>query len=244
MNKNPPGGLIETIKTVFYAILIALLVRAAAFEPFNIPSGSMIPTLLIGDYLFVSKYSYGYSRYSLPLSLPLIPGRIFRSDPKQGDVAVFKLPSDTSLDYIKRVIGVPGDRIQMIGGILHINGVPVRRERVEDFIGTCSGSNPMMFTRYTETLPNGVRHSVIELTDSGENDNTREFLVPTDHFFMMGDNRDCSNDSRVDVKYVPIRNFVGRAEVMFFSTDGSARFWQVWKWPWALRYARFFQGVH
>ncbi|MBF0093261.1 MAG: signal peptidase I [Alphaproteobacteria bacterium] len=243
MRKSHSGGMIDTIKTVFYAVLIALLVRTIAFEPFNIPSGSMIPTLLIGDYLFVSKYSYGYSRYSLPFGLPLIPGRLFQSEPEQGDVAVFALPSDTSLDYIKRVIGLPGDRVQMIGGHLHINGKPVRRERTGDFVGECS-NNIAMFSRFTETLPNGVRHTIIELTDSGPYDDTREYVVPEGHYFMMGDNRDCSNDSRADVGYVPIRNFVGRAEVLFFSKDDSARFWEIWKWPLALRYSRFFQGVH
>src|SRR5499426_58150 len=148
-------GLTETVKVVIQAILIALVIRTLLFQPFNIPSGSMKGTLLVGDYLFVSQFSYGYSRYSLPFSLPLFSGRIFASSPQRGDVVVFRLPRDPSVDYIKRVIGLPGDRIQMIDGLLHINGVPVKRERVGDFIDDETGA---AVRRWRETLPNGVSY--------------------------------------------------------------------------------------
>src|SRR5579885_1050299 len=155
------GGIVETVKTIVYAVLIALVVRTVAYEPFNIPSGSMVPTLLVGDYLFVSKFSYGYSRYSLPFGLPLFSGRIylpFSHTPERGDVAVFKLPTDPSTDYIKRIVGLPGDHIQMKGGVLWINGQPVKRERVADYVD----ENGQLITRYIETLPNGVSHPILE----------------------------------------------------------------------------------
>jgi signal peptidase I len=246
MKSKHAGGIVETVRTVVYAILIALFVRTVAYEPFNIPSGSMIPTLLIGDYLFVSKFSYGYSRYSMPLGLPLFSGRIFASPPKRGDVAVFKLPRDNETDYIKRVIGIPGDRIQMKDGRLYINDVMVKRDRIEDYIDG-DGPFPQRRFQYIETLPNGVRHRIIEISDNGPLDNTDVFTVPPDHYFMMGDNRDNSSDSRDPgggVGYVPAENFVGRAEFLFFSTDGSAHFWEVWKWPFAIRYGRPFEGIH
>ena len=165
--KKKPGGGWETIKTVIYAVLIALVVRTFAYEPFNIPSGSMIPTLLVGDYLFVSKFSYGYSRYSLPLSLPVIGERVLFTEPERGDVAVFKLPSDPSIDYIKRIVGLPGDRIQVRGGILHINGAPVKRERIEDYVYRDETGRELRAARFVETLPNGRSHPIIEMTDSG-----------------------------------------------------------------------------
>ncbi len=238
------GGFWETVKTIVYAGAIALLVRTFAFEPFNIPSGSMIPTLLVGDYLFVSKYSYGYSKHSLPFSLPLIKGRALAGEPKRGDVAVFKLPSDNKTDYIKRIVGLPGDRMQMKGGILHVNGEPVRRERVADYVAR-DGGNTSRMAQYTETLPNGCQHPVIEMTDQGRLDETDVYSVPEGHYFMMGDNRDNSLDSRVltHVGYVPFENLVGRAEFIFFSTDGTAGLLEPWKWPMALRYSRFFRGI-
>jgi signal peptidase I len=243
MAKKERGGVGETVRTIIYAVLIALGVRTLAFEPFNIPSGSMIPTLLIGDYLFVSKFSYGYSRETIAFGLPLFDGRIFGSDPERGDVAVFKLPTDTSVDYIKRVIGLPGDRIQMKNGVLNINGEPVERKRIEDYTGTCSGGVEV-FQQYIETLPNGVTHRIIERSDAGGLDNTQLYEVPANHYFMMGDNRDCSQDSRVLslVGYVPEENFVGRAEVLWFSLE-DASFWEFWKWPFALRLSRMFTGV-
>src|ERR1700743_2146901 len=160
------SGLGETIRVVIHALLIALVIRTFLFQPFNIPSGSMKATLLVGDYLFVSKYSYGYSHYSLPLSPPIFSGRIFGREPNRGDVVVFRLPKDDTTDYIKRVIGLPGDRIQMIDGLLHINGEPVKRERVADFIDDENGS-PERVRRWRETLPNGVSYQTLDLQDNG-----------------------------------------------------------------------------
>ena len=232
------------MKTVVYAGLIAVAIRTVAFEPFNIPSGSMIPTLLVGDYLFVSKYSYGSSRFSMPFSPNLFEGRIFGRLPNRGDVAVFKLPRDTSQDYIKRIIGLPGDRIQVKGGILHINGQAVRREYLGPY--TVEGDGPRMTVReFREILPNGVSHDIIEQSDDGPLDNTQEFRVPEGYLFAMGDNRDNSLDSRVQsaVGFVPVENLVGRAEFIFFSVDGSAAWWQVWGWPGAIRWSRLFSAV-
>jgi signal peptidase I len=246
MSRKASGGWAETVKTVVYAILIAVVVRTVAFEPFNIPSGSMIPTLLIGDYLFVSKYSYGYSRYSLPFGLPLIPGRIFQSMPERGDVAVFKLPRDNKTDYIKRIVGLPGDRIQVKAGILYINDQPVKRDRIEDLVLRDGFGNEQRFFQYTETLPNNRKHRIIEMSDrQAGTDDTPVYQVPTGHVFAMGDNRDNSQDSRflTQVGYVPVENLVGRAEILFFSTDGSASWWEFWRWPFAVRYDRLFQGI-
>lgn len=244
-NKN--YGFKETIKTVVYAVVIAVAVRTVAFEPFNIPSGSMIPTLLVGDYLFVSKYSYGYSRHSLPFGLNIIPGRVLFSEPERGDVAVFKLPTDTSTDYIKRIVGLPGDKIQMIRGRLHINGAMVKR--VPDGYVQISNrfGRPATIARFLETLPNGKVHPILEISDQGPLDNTDVYEVPAGHYFAMGDNRDNSQDSRVlsEVGFIPRDNLVGRAEILFFSTNGSARIWEIWKWHTAIssRLKRFFQSI-
>ncbi len=240
------GGVVELVKTVVIALVIAFGIRTIAFEPFNIPSGSMEPTLLIGDYLFVSKFSYGYSTYSLPYGIHLFSGRIFGRQPTRGDVVVFKLPRDPQVDYIKRIIGLPGDRIQVKNGILNINGEPVKRERVEDFVNTDNGVMTRI-PQYIETLPNGVRHPILEMTDDGPLDNTGVYVVPPDHYFAMGDNRDNSLDSRVQgstgVGYVPAENLVGHAEILFFSTDGSAAWYEFWKWPAAMRFSRFFTVI-
>lgn len=243
MSNKKPGGIGETIRTVVYAVVVALLVRTVAFEPFNIPSGSMIPHLLIGDYLFVSKYSYGYSRFSLPFGGPAFEGRVLETAPERGDIAVFKFPRDTSIDYIKRVIGLPGDRVQMKAGRLFLNGVEVPRERIEDYVYVDPRGNVLRFAQYMETLPEGIRHRIVEVTDHGPYDDTPEYTVPAGHYFMMGDNRDNSADSRADVGFVPLDNFVGRAEVLFFSTNGSARIWELWKWPSAIRWDRLFNSL-
>ena len=238
--------LTELVKTILYAGAIALTLRIFLFQPFNIPSGSMVPNLLIGDYLFVSKYAYGYSRHSFPFSIGPIPDRILASEPKRGDVAVFKYPLDGRTDYIKRVIGLPGDRVQMVGGVLYINGAEAPRERVEDEIVTDSRGMVYRIPRYRETLPNGVSYIVREQNDDrGDRDNTVAFVVPEGSYFMMGDNRDNSTDSRDPrVGYVPFENFVGRAERLFFSANGEkAQFWQVWKWPFAIRYGRILDPV-
>jgi signal peptidase I len=243
---------IETVKTVVYAVLIALVVRTVLIEPFNIPSRSMLPTLLVGDYLFVSKYSYGYSRYSFSLFGISIPfglggdfGRIVGHGPQRGDVAVFKLPRDNKTDYIKRVVGLPGDRIQMRDGILNINGEPVKRQPVGDYMDDRGDGQFVRYHQYMETLPNGVTHRILERSDEEALDNTGVYLVPPGHYFAMGDNRDNSLDSRVPsaVGYVPAENFVGRAEFLFFSIDENTHWWEFWKWPAAIRFGRFFTAV-
>jgi signal peptidase I len=233
---------LETVKTVVYALLIALVIRTFLFQPFNIPSGSMENTLLIGDYLFVEKYAYGYSRYSFPFGLAPIPGRIFESVPKRGDVIVFKLPRDDSTDYIKRLIGLPGDRIQMINDRLYINEKIVPEKRVADYVENIDGFEHHV-PRYKETLPNGETHYILDRDPDGPADNTDVYIVPPGHYFMMGDNRDNSDDSRAGVGYVPAANLVGKAEFIFFSTNGTARFWEFWKWPWTVRYERLFTVI-
>jgi len=244
-SQKKSSGFWETVKTIVYAVLIAIVVRTVAYEPFNIPSGSMEPTLLVGDYLFVSKFSYGYSRYSLPYSLPLFEGRLFFDEPERGDVAVFKLPTDNRTDYIKRIIGLPGDRIQVRGGLLHINGQPVQRRRVDDYVAATPWGTTRRMAQFVETLPNGREHLVLERSDSAELDNTGVYEVPPGHYFAMGDNRDNSQDSRVlsKVGFVPVQNLVGRAEFLFFSTNGAAELWEVWNWPFAIRFGRFFRAV-
>jgi signal peptidase I len=243
--KRKAGGFAETVRVVFHALIIALVIRTFLFQPFNIPSGSMIPTLLIGDYLFVSKYSYGYSHYSLPFSPPIFSGRIFGSEPNRGDVVVFRLPKDDSVDYIKRVIGLPGDRIQMVGGVLHINGQAVKRERIADYVTDEDGTGPKRIKRWRETLPNGVSYTTLDLVENGFYDNTPVYTVPAGQFFMMGDNRDNSTDSRVlsQVGYVPFDNIIGRAQIIFFSIGEGEYAWQVWRWPWAVRWGRLFTIV-
>jgi len=239
----------EVIKTILYALLIAGGVRTAAAQPFNIPSESMQGTLLVGDYLFVSKASYGYSRYSLPWGylLPSLHGRILASPPQRGDVIVFKTPADNKTDYIKRLIGIPGDRIQIKDGTLYINDTPVPKLPVEPFVEDRAGDRREV-AQYRETLPNGVSYNVLDREPYGYLDNTDVFVVPEDHYFLMGDNRDNSLDSRVPVSaggvgYVPFENLVGKAEVLFFSVDDSTSWWEVWKWPFAIRYGRLGHSI-
>jgi signal peptidase I len=215
------GGLI-LLSVVLLGLLLSLpiLIRTFLFQPFNLPSGSMIPTFLVGDYLFVSKYAYGYSRYTWPFSSEPFQGRIWGAEPARGDVVAFLLPKDTATVYIKRVVGLPGDRIQMIQGLLHINGVPVARERLPDFVGNepC-GTGASNTRRWRETLPNGVSHETLDCVDNGFYDNTNVFTVPAGRYFMLGDNRDNSTDSRVlsAMGYVPLENIIGRAAMIFFS---------------------------
>ena len=233
----------DNVKTLGIAIAIALSFRSILFEPFNIPSGSMIPTLLVGDYLFVSKYSYGYSQYSFPFGVIPIEGRLVGDEPERGDVAVFRLPSNTSIDYIKRVIGLPGDSIQLKGGQLYVNGEKLERRMV----GTKTislGYREAKVTAYEETMANGKSYIIHELSDNDRMDNTGLYQVPEGHYFMMGDNRDQSKDSRfLDVGTVPFENLIGRAEFIFFSVDQSARLWEIWKWPLAIRFGRIANGI-
>lgn len=236
----------ETLKTIFFAGLIALGIRSVAIEPFSIPSGSMIPTLLVGDYLFVSKSTYGYSRYSFPLAAVPFMGRILPHAAKRGDIVVFRKPHNENIDYIKRVIGLPGDTIQVKDGRLYINDKMVKREFIGDYDSISMPENKMVtYKRYREDLPDGHTHEIIEKSDHEYLDNTDVFTVPEGHYFMMGDNRDGSQDSRVmsEVGYVPFENFVGRAENLFFSVDESAQIWEFWKWPTSLRFKRFFQKL-
>jgi signal peptidase I len=243
--KRKEGGFSETIRVVFHALIIALVIRTFFFQPFNIPSGSMKATLLVGDYLFVSKYSYGYSHFSLPLSPPIFSGRVPGNwKPQRGDVVVFRLPKDTSTDYIKRVIGLPGDKIQVIDGVVNINGVPVKRERAPDFIETEEGARETPVKRWKETLDNGVSFYTLDLVDNGFADNTQVYTVPPGNYFMMGDNRDNSTDSRFSqVGFVPLENIVGKAQLIFFSVYDGERAWEFWRWPFSVRWNRLFTIV-
>ncbi len=247
MAAHKKSSLFETVKTLVYAIIIALGIRTIAFEPFNIPSGSMIPTLLVGDYLFVAKFSYGYSRHSLPLSQPAFAGRVMFHEPDRGDVVVFKLPRDHKTDYIKRIVGLPGDTIQVREGSLYINGEMVKRERIEDYVERDRFGNETRIPQYIETLPNGRTHRIVELSDFGSLDNTMVYTVPEGHYFAMGDNRDNSLDSRmptaVGVGFVPAENLVGRAEVLFLSVNGNAQLWEVWRWFDGIRFSRLLRSI-
>ena len=243
MSKRKPEGKFEFIKTIVIAGALALGFRSLLFEPFNIPSGSMIPTLLVGDYLFVSKYSYGYSRYSFPFGMAPFDGRVFETPPERGDVAVFRQPQNESVAFIKRIVGLPGDRIQVTDGVLRINDVAVNRVR-KGFATASDGYNVIRFAVYQETLPNGKSYLIQERSDDDVLDNTNVFLVPEGHYFMMGDNRDNSRDSRTtSVGMVPAENLIGRAERLFFSHNSSAHLWEIWKWPFAIRYGRLGDGI-
>jgi signal peptidase I len=254
----------ELAKTVFFAFLVAMTLRTFIYSPFNIPSESMMPTLLTGDYLFVAKYPYGYSEHSFPFSAaPAMNGRIFERQPKPGDVVVFKTPSDNRTDYIKRLIGMPGDIVQVREGMLYINGVAVKRERMSDLVldqAPYSGCKPWFeqrgqdgvvrchFPRFRETLTNGISYETLDTIDGGPGDNTQAFVVPQGHYFVMGDNRDNSQDSRFPVLaggvgFVPAENLVGRADVLFFSTDGSANLLLPWTWFSAARWQRLFETL-
>ncbi|HOV03753.1 MAG TPA: signal peptidase I [Kaistiaceae bacterium] len=254
--KANEGGFLETLKVIFHALLLALVVRTFFYQPFNIPSGSMKDTLLIGDYLFVSKYAYGYSRFSFPFSPNLFDGRVWASEPERGDIVVFKLPRDGSTDYIKRLIGLPGDKVQMIEGRLLLNGQLVQREpAAQPVVSKNRYGRPEPMPTYVETLPGDapgappVKHLIIESEgDHGFSDNTVVYEVPPDHYFMMGDNRDNSTDSRIPaadggVGFVPYENLVGRGEMIFFSINEDSAAWQVWNWPWTVRWNRLFSRV-
>ncbi len=233
----------ETIKTIVYAIVIAMLIRSFIFEPFKIPSGSMYPTLYIGDYLFVSKYTYGYSNHSFPLSPPLFNGRIWEDEPKRGDVVVFRSPRDNKIDFIKRVVGLPGDKISLKKGRLYINGKIMPRERIEDFVIRDENGSAERFKQYIETLEGGVKHPILEISDHEMVDNYEEVTVPQGHLFMMGDNRDKSDDSRLNVGFVPKENLVGKARFLFYSHNNHGAWYTPWTWPKKIRWERLFDKI-
>jgi signal peptidase I len=237
------SGLWENIKVIIQALILATVIRTVLFQPFTIPSGSMMPTLLVGDYIFVNKFAYGFSKYSLPFSLDLFEGRIFKREPQRGDVVVFRYPPNPSIDYIKRLVGLPGDHIQVTNGVLFINGKPVPKVPDGTFNSDYRNDPGHAIPVFRETLDDGRTYDTLDETQFSPGDNTREFIVPPDHYFMMGDNRDNSADSRFDVGFVPAENLVGRASVIFFSLGNDTPFSQIWKWPANIRLDRFFKAV-
>lgn len=239
--------IIKEIKGLFWALVFALLIRTFLFQPFNIPSASMYPTLMVGDYIFVTKYSYGFSKYSLPFAPNLFSGRILENrQPTLGEVVVFTNPKDTSMDYIKRLVGLPGDRIQVKQGVLHINGTAVKLEKIEDYTMIDYRTNQLVvISQYVETLPNGKQHTILKSLPLGKGplDNTEEYVVPAGHYFMMGDNRDDSQDSRVlnKVGYIPADYLIGPAQIIFFSTE--AKWFEFDNWLSGLRLKRLFTAI-
>ena len=238
----------EIAKTIGYALLIALVLRVILFQPFTIPSASMEPNLYEGDYIIVSKWNYGYSKHSLPFSPPIMKGRLFGTEPKRGDIVVFKLPRDNKTDYIKRVIGLPGDRIQVLHNQLYINDklVPARLVGPIDVQTRFGFTRPA--TKLVETLPNGKQHMMQDFGPDGDLDNTGVYIVPAGHYFMMGDNRDDSVDSRVQPEYgvgfVPAENLVGKAQLILLSWSPGAKLYKPWTWFTHLRPSRFGKVLH
>ena len=237
--------IIDNIKTLFYALIIALFIRSLFFQPFYIPSSSMEPNLLIGDRLFVSKYSYGYSRHSFPFSPKIFTGRILEKSPKRGDVVVFKTPVDNRTDYIKRLIGLPGDKVQIINKDLYLNDIKIEKIKVETSLNINCGDEILKVDVYEETLPNGTKYLAVYRKD-GTMINSDVFIVPNDHYFFLGDNRDCSKDSRFlsSVGYVNFNNLVGKARIIFFSSNKKkGSFFKFWNWNQIVRKDRLFKKI-
>ena len=238
--------LLDNIKTLFYALIIAVIIRSLFIQPFYIPSSSMEPNLLVGDRLFVTKYSYGYSKHSLPFSPPLFKGRLIFSSPARGDVVVFKTPSDNRTDYIKRLIGLPGDSLQFIDSNLYINNSKILKSRSVKKIKIFCGDKTIDTILFEEVLPNGKTHTTVYL-ENFPFQNSDIFKVPENHYFFLGDNRDCSKDSRFlsSVGYVHKDNLVGKAKFIFFSSDKSiGSFLSFWKWNKSIRFNRFFKIIN
>lgn len=237
---------IENIKTLFYALILAVIIRSLFIQPFYIPSSSMEPNLLVGDRLFVTKYSYGYSKHSFPFSPPIFKGRLLYGIPERGDVVVFKTPADNRTDYIKRLIGLPGDQIQFIDSNLYINNSEVLKSRISKNDKIYCGKKEINVFKFEELLPNNKKHNTVYLKDYSFQ-NSGIFLVPKDHYFFLGDNRDCSKDSRflTSVGYVHKDNLVGKAQFIFFSSDRSiGSIFSFWKWNKSIRFERFFKRIY
>ena len=238
--------IIDNIKTLFYALVIALVIRSFFIQPFYIPSSSMEPTLLIGDRLFVTKYSYGYSKHSFPFSPPIIKGRIFSNSPQAGDVVVFKTPADNRTDYIKRLIGSPGDEIQFISGDIFLNNNQILKSRISKTDIIYCGKQTIEVNTFEEKLPNGKIHNTVYLKNFSFQ-NSDVFKVPDEHYFFLGDNRDCSKDSRylTSVGYVHEDNLVGKAQFIFFSSDFRiGNIFSFWNWHKTIRFDRFFKRIN
>ena len=237
--------IIENFKTLFFALIIALFIRSFFFQPFYIPSSSMEPSLLIGDRLFVSKYTYGYSRHSLPFSPKIYNKRILEKKPMRGDIVVFKTPADNRTDYIKRLIGFPGDIIQIKDKDLYLNNVRIKKRKIETSFTINCGNEILETDFFEETLPNGKKY-IATYRKEGTMINSDKFIVPKDHYFFMGDNRDCSKDSRFlsSVGYVNFNNLVGKARLIFFSSDKKkGSFFKFWKWKESIRMERIFKKI-
>ena len=240
------SSIIDNLKTLFYALLIAIIIRSFLLQPFYIPSSSMEPNLLVGDRLFVTKYSYGYSKHSFPFSPKIFSGRIIFSEPQAGDVVVFKTPADNRTDYIKRLIGVPGDEIQFIDGDLYINNSQILKTKIKSREKVYCGNEEMKVNFFNEKLPNGKIYKSVYRTDYSFK-NSDKFLVPEKHYFFLGDNRDCSKDSRFlsEVGYVHQDNLVGKAQFLFFSSDYTkGSIFKFWNWNEILRFNRFFKKIN
>ncbi len=238
-------AIIDNLKTLFYALIIAVIIRSLILQPFYIPSSSMEPSLLVGDRLFVTKYSYGYSKHSFPFSTPIVKERVFFSKPSRGDVVVFKTPADNRTDYIKRLIGLPGDRIQFIDSNLHINDSEIFKSLISKSDVIFCGNRTIDVFTFEEKLPNKKKHKTVYLKNFSFS-NSDIFTVPNDHYFFLGDNRDCSKDSRFlsSVGYVHKNNLVGKAQFIFFSSDASiGSFFEIWKWHKSIRFNRFFKKI-